>query len=439
MTCERGKLLYTGKTKEVYEVLGRPDQVILAAKDDITAFDNAKFTKKFATKARSATATTCRVFELLAATGIPVAYVEQISPTEFVSPKVRMIPLEVIARRYAPKRSSYLKRHPELVRPEGFLPHRFHRLVVEFFLKTSKGKLHLPDGKELDLNLSSEKGEEDPFIAQPDMPHWDLFHSKKPAWSEDAKIGFLQDAQDILDLEERIVEMDKLTRSIFLVLEGAWATLGLRLIDFKIEFGVDEKGRLMVADVIDNDSWRLRDLAWQELSKQAFRDGENLGEVEKKYAQVASLVERFRIPYQAIVLWRGSDKDKINSDPELPKVVDCEVVTVSGHKSPSIALSDLETLLTKYPDGGVIIAEVGMSNGLGPILAARTSWPVIAVPLTADEHPEDAWSSLRLPSQVPLPVIMKESNAILAALNILARNNPAVYAYRQLAIEALDD
>ena len=90
------------------------------------------------------------------------------------------------------------------------------------------------------------------------------------------------------------------------------------------------------------------------------------------------------------------------------------------------------------PEGGVIIAMVGMSNGLGPMLAARTSWPVVTIPLTADENPLDIWSSLNVPSQVPLLMIMSKKNAVLAALNILAQKNPYAYMLRQYEIEKFD-
>src|SRR5258708_9720042 len=51
-------------------------------------------------------------------------------------------------------------------------------------------------------------------------------------------------------------EMRRIARQAFLVLERAWSLEGGTLVDSKVEFGFDAKGNLLLADVIDNDSWR---------------------------------------------------------------------------------------------------------------------------------------------------------------------------------------
>jgi phosphoribosylcarboxyaminoimidazole (NCAIR) mutase len=233
-------------------------------------------------------------------------------------------------------------------------------------------------------------------------------------------------------------QIEELTRKSILILEGAWNNLGYRLIDYKIEFGITDAGKLVIADVIDNDSWRLRTDDWQELSKQVFREGHPLAEVEDKYARVAQLVAQFRISEQTIVLWRGSESDKLPEIPNLPGLK-IETPVISGHKKTVLVTKELERLHTLYPEGGVIIALVGMSNGLGPILSARTNWPLISVCTTANEFPQDVWSALRMPSNVPNATMLDAKNAVLCALNILGQKNPAIYAYRRLAIEALDE
>lgn len=465
-TYTRGPLVAKGKTKEIYQTNEDPGLAIVVNLENITAHDDPAWTKAFPSKAKSATATTCRVFELLKGAGLPVAYERQLSETEFLVPFVEMIPLEVVARRLGV--GSFLKRQPEFTRVGK--PHRFHCLKTEFFLKTSGGKLVKGEKVVIDKlpmikGKEGEKPMDDPFIINPEEDSWDLYDPKKPIRDGNLKVqavprevlnpATLPDmvyAHDSLSKEEFqkipkgqiwnvkgvLHHIDEYNRKAFLIMERAWAVLGFILVDWKIEFGWTAAGQIVIADVIDNDSWRLRDREFKEISKQVFRDGGALNIVEANYAHVAEMVNQFRIPRQAIVRWRGSDKDELEKN--LPKIPGVEIVDVvlSGHKNTAACLGKLEEILREYPDGGVIIAKVGMSNGLGPILASHCSWPIISVPASCEKFPDDVWSSLRLPSSNPMGTILSEKNAILFALNILGQTNPAAYAHVQYELEKLD-
>src|SRR6185312_11144721 len=100
----------------------------------------------------------------------------------------------------------------------------------------------------------------------------------------------------------------RIARHAFLVLEKAWQLEGGTLVDFKVEFGFDGKGNLLLADVIDNDSWRVLE-SGAYIDKQVYRDGGALDDVAAKYRRVADITARFQVPRQRIILWRGSEKD----------------------------------------------------------------------------------------------------------------------------------
>ena len=463
------KPLSYGKTKEIWAVEGDDALVIMKSTDATTADNDPSKTKIISDKGKCSTITTSRVFELLEYADIPTSYVQQLSDTEILAKKCKMIPAEAIARRY--RTGSYLERMPQY-RKEGN-PDREHNLIYELFLKTSKGKLgdldlrdYLPKEKEKlipylnatktlkEINekrpeitdLSQLTKEElieevikiidDPWIENPhdSSLKWRLRHPKKPTW-EIPLLTTLIDGGNIADFDT-LMQMEEITRKTFLILEGAWNNLGYRLIDFKIEFGVDIHGKLLVADVIDNDSWRLRTPDWKELSKQTFREGHLLQNVQENYMHVAAIIDQLRIPSQSIIFWRGSEKDELPKYSILPGIK-YEDVVISGHKSPKKVIDKLEELHAKYPEGAVIIAIVGMSNGLGPILAARTAWPVLSCCNSAKSNPEDVWSNLRMPSDVPNATFMDIKNAYLAALNNLSAKNPTAYMARQFAIEQL--
>jgi phosphoribosylaminoimidazole carboxylase PurE protein len=104
------------------------------------------------------------------------------------------------------------------------------------------------------------------------------------------------------------------------------------------------------------------------------------------------------------------------------------------HKEPAAAAGILHRMAQEIPDC-VIIAYIGRSNGAGPTLSATSTVPVITVPASVKEFPDDVWSSLRAPSKVPVMTVLEPGNAVLAALQILAARNPRLYAHLRADIE----
>jgi phosphoribosylaminoimidazole-succinocarboxamide synthase len=91
-------------------------------------------------------------------------------------------------------------------------------------------------------------------------------------------------------------------RRVFETLERAWARLDVTLVDLKIEFGRDSENHLMVADVIDNDSWRLwpRGDKSRMLDKQVYRNLQDvtpdaLQDIADRYARVADLTAKLTV------------------------------------------------------------------------------------------------------------------------------------------------
>lgn len=431
MIYNRGALIYDGKTKRVWQAIGYPDCAILENKPDTTAFNNPKFTKIIQGKDIACTTVTSRIFELFKQIGIPVAFREQLSPTEMLVDKVDMFFLECIARRIAVPSGSYSKRCPwEKKDP----PRRFHRLVTEYFLKTTKGKLVIND-EILVEGLSEE--EDDPIIINPFEIEWQLFHPALPQFYPGANLKRTTLSFDILKGRD-LGTIDAIVRKAFLFLEGVFAIFGYRFSDYKVELGLTRDKDLVIADVIDPDSWRTNTWDWTAFDKQSFRDGLDPAQVGKRYDVIARMTEFFRIPRQALVIWKASESDPFNLPKNLPVGVELVKIIGSGHKKTHECLNQLENIQRDYPDGGGIILKVGRSNGLGPTLASHTTWPVATVSPDWKEKPQNIWSSLDMPSQNPHAVYLYDANAVQAILGILAQKNPAAYMDLQYALEELD-
>jgi phosphoribosylaminoimidazole carboxylase/phosphoribosylaminoimidazole-succinocarboxamide synthase len=413
-----GALVTEGKTKTIHQIDRGSDLVTVISKDDITAGDGAKH-DIIPDKGRFANVTTSNVFRLLKACGLPVAFVEQDSATSFIAPRCHMLPYEVVVRREA--HGSYLKRNPQFAKGQ-----LFPRLIGEFFLKTKNRNWK---GKPLACD--------DPLLGYTEgTAQLKLFNPAKPIIGQEPFL--VLDASEVFGSDEEwkiFPEMRRIARQAFLVLEKAWQLEGGTLADFKVEFGFDAQGRLLLADVIDNDSWRVIE-GGSYIDKQVYRDGGALDDVAAKYRRVAEVTGRFRVPQQRIILWRGSADDKTDAFKEaLGELAEMmTVVTCSVHKEPVAAAGILHRMIQEVPDS-VVLAYIGRSNGAGPTLSAMSTIPVITVPASVQDFPDDVWSSLRAPSAVPVMTVLEPANAVLAALQILSGRNPRLYAHVRGEIE----
>jgi len=264
-----------GKTKIIWQDPDSADHVLIEGKPDITAGDGAK-RDVIEGKDVLASTTTINIFRLLAAHGVTSHYVETVDERTFRARKLEMLPIEVVVRRIAT--GSYLKR--DKVTPEGT---RFDDLKVEFFFK--------------------DDARHDPLMLWHDDGYFELHHPKRPVGEEqyeNLEVGDIIPGGTRELLEGTVMPHQKQAAiKVFETLEAAWAGLGVTLVDFKIEFGMDGD-EVVLGDVIDNDSWRLwpgGDKA-QRMDKDNYRElaesaESALADVKKKYAWVAEATTQF--------------------------------------------------------------------------------------------------------------------------------------------------
>jgi phosphoribosylaminoimidazole-succinocarboxamide synthase len=289
-----------GKTKRI--IAGpQPHTVILQAVNRLTGGDAARVAEIEAIGSfKTEQAANC--FQLLAGTGIPTAYVDRQSDHELLCRDCIMLPIEFVVRRYA--FGSYLKRAPQF-RTEG-APHRFDDLVLEQFHKMSVVSTPASDTP----TMMSENAARDQYLANGEWAEgvytdpyivtgedaWQLYSAKAPVEGD-----ALMSVKPELSGADLQTILDTIVRPTFDVLEKAWGQIEtvhgpVTLVDAKFEVGIDrETGAYLLADVVDNDSWRI----WpggdpsKQLDKQAFRDGEAESLVTENYKLVAALTRRF--------------------------------------------------------------------------------------------------------------------------------------------------
>ena len=228
---EKTVQLYEGKAKKVYATED-PNLVIVSYKDDATAFDG---TKKGTIRGKGSVNNRMSNFLMkkLEAAGIPTHFVEELSDRETVVKKVQIVPLEVIVRNVSA--GHFASRYGV---EEGIA---FDEPVLEFSYKNDD--LHDPL-----LNTS---------------------HALA------LKLATREEIDTIKSMALRINE----------ILKDFFAQCGVRLIDFKLEFGKTADGQIVLADEISPDTCRFWDAKTNEkLDKDRFR--RDLGNVEEAYQEM---------------------------------------------------------------------------------------------------------------------------------------------------------
>ena len=232
----RRRQIYEGKAKVLFEG-PEPGTIVQYFKDDATAFNNQKkgtITGKGVLNNRISEFLMLRLGEM----GVPTHFVRRLNMREQLVREVEIIPVEIIVRNVAA--GTFSKRFGM---EEGTaLP----RSIIEYCYK------------------SDELG--DPLIAE---EHVTAFGWATP-----------QDLDEIMALSLRINDY----------LSGLFMGIGLKLVDFKLEFGRlwdnDQQMRIVLADEISPDSMRLWDVKTNEkLDKDRFR--RDLGNVAEAYQEVA--------------------------------------------------------------------------------------------------------------------------------------------------------
>ncbi len=231
----RRRKVYEGKAKVLFEG-PEPGTLIQYFKDDVTAFDNKKqgiITGKGVLNNRISEF----LMEKLASIGIPTHFVRRLNMREQLVREVEIIPVEVVVRNVVA--GSLAKRFG--LEEGAALP----RAIVEYYYK------------------SDELG--DPMITEE--------HISAFGWAA------YQEIDEMVNLGLRINDY----------LSGLFMGAGLRLVDFKIEFGrywENDEMSIILADEISPDSCRLWDILTNEkLDKDRFR--RDLGRVEEGYQEVA--------------------------------------------------------------------------------------------------------------------------------------------------------
>jgi phosphoribosylaminoimidazole-succinocarboxamide synthase len=274
-------LVYEGKTKKIFFAGGSKSNdeegnrlVVVCSKDDVTAGDGARH-DVIPGKGILANTTTSNIFSFLEKNGVSTAYKHSDEVNSFISLFVNMIPIEVVVRSYAD--GSYCERSKYKKNARLFFP------VVEFFLKT-KDRRWKDTALQCDDPLMQIKG--------------DTVHLSLPNDSHNVPFAKIPITDIFEGLYGLLKKIERQASDAYSCLEQAFAYEDCRLADCKIEFGLTQSGQILLADVIDADSFRLYGPDEEVLSKQAYREGCT----PEEYLQICETVARITGSFEDLLI-----------------------------------------------------------------------------------------------------------------------------------------
>ncbi len=224
--------LYAGKAKSVYYT-DDADKLILHYRNDTSAFDGEKMAQ-LERKGMVNNRFNAFIMEKLEAAGVPTHHIEILSDEESLVKNLKMFPIECVVRNIA---TGSLCRRLGVEDGLDLNPPTF-----EFFLKNDE--LH------------------DPMINE--------YHIRAFKWAND----------------DDIEGMKTLTFKVNGILTQLFKDAGILLVDYKLEFGLDSAGKIVLGDEFTPDGCRLWDIETRKkLDKDRFRQG--LGGVVEAYEEVA--------------------------------------------------------------------------------------------------------------------------------------------------------
>ena len=234
---EKGTLIYEGKAQQLFQT-DDPAIIWVEYLNQATALNGAK-KDQISGKGELNNQITGLIFDFLKSKGITNHYIKQLSETEQLIQNVEIIPLEVVVRNIAA--GSFSKR---LAIPEGT---PLKSPIVEFYYKND----------ELD----------DPMVI-------------------DAHILALElaTAEELTQLRQKALAVGEALTELF-------DSIDITLVDFKLEFGRQKDGSILLADEVSPDTCRLWDKQTNEhLDKDIYR--RDLGDIIPVYQEVLNRLEK---------------------------------------------------------------------------------------------------------------------------------------------------